>query len=194
MPWIILVELKQLGELKDKSFIRDSSFLRGCLVVHFEASQYLLFGYATSPQSLIWVGLSSNQTQNQGLSWWCFTLMFRWSRFPCHWSHRYACPVHTTYESSSWSILISLLTSPSIAFSFLHVWKDSIRTVDSNVGNLSEPSSCHHVVRVLYVWERSSLVHVQWFTYVAMGPSEVLFVSPGIITSWSRVCSLLLRW
>ena len=41
-----LIELKQLGELKDKSSIWYSSFSMGCLVLRVEARWYLLCGYA----------------------------------------------------------------------------------------------------------------------------------------------------
>ena len=57
------VELKQLGELKDKSSIRYSSFLKECLVCPCwsEVVSPLWVCYPTN--LLIWIGLSSNQTQ-----------------------------------------------------------------------------------------------------------------------------------
>ena len=70
---------------------------KGCLVLYMPKRDSGFFmESATSPQILIWVGPSSNQTQNQGIPWWCSTMLFRFSPFRCYdW---YNCSVYATYE------------------------------------------------------------------------------------------------
>jgi hypothetical protein len=67
---------QQLGELKDKSSMRRYSFLKG-----FSSLSVLKQDSISSLDMLsyhLWfeIGLSSNQTQSQGLSWWCFYLWY----------------------------------------------------------------------------------------------------------------------
>jgi hypothetical protein len=63
---------------------------------------------------------------------------------------------------SSWSIEMSLLLSPSMTSLFSPCLKRFIWTFGNSVGNLLEPSLCHHEVCVLDVEsEFLSLAHVQ---------------------------------
>ena len=98
-------------------------------------------------QTLIWSGLSSYQTQTQGPSIWCCYL----GCFACVQLHAFG--LTNTFalfinnmSPSSWSILISLTSSPPMTFLFSPCWRGSYRIVRINVGNFWEPSLCHHEV------------------------------------------------
>jgi hypothetical protein len=52
------------------------SFLKGYLVLFMMKQDSISTLNLLSSQSLIWVGLSSNQTRSEGQSWWCFYLWF----------------------------------------------------------------------------------------------------------------------
>jgi hypothetical protein len=77
----------------------------------------------------------------------------------------------------------------------LHVWRYSYWTLGINVGNLWEPSLCHHKVCVLdFGSEFLSLVHVQLLKDVAVKSRRNFFVSSGIISNWSCMWGLFWRW
>jgi hypothetical protein len=82
-----------------------------------------------------------------------------------------------------------------MTFLFSPYWRYSYWTFGINVGNLWEPSLCHHEVCVLDVGsEFLSLVHVQLLKDVAVNLRRFFFVPSGIISKWSWMCGLFLRW
>jgi hypothetical protein len=112
--------------------------------------------------SHLWIeiGLSSNQAQSQGLSWWCFYLWY----FTI--VHLHAFGLTNTFalfiqhiSPSSWNILISLLLSPLTTFLSSPCSRSSCWTIGASVGNFWEPTLYHREACVLVVG-RVSLVHV----------------------------------
>jgi hypothetical protein len=78
------------------------------------------------------------------------------------------------------------LLSPLTTSFFLHVWGNSYWTFGINIGNLLEPSLCHHEVWVLDVGsDFLSLVHVQLLKDVAVNSRRVFFVSSRVNSNWS---------
>ena len=85
-------------------------------VFHAEARWYILMDLLSS-QSLIWFGLSSNQTQSQGPSLmmfnlWCFASLHLHVLGLTNISASFIYQIIPSY----WSILVRLLLSPSITF------------------------------------------------------------------------------
>ena len=131
------------------------------------------------PLPLIWFGLSSNQTQFQGLSWWCFfSWCFTWVHLHVLWSDQYCCLVQTTYGSIFLECSDKFDVEPNddiLIFSKLRL--DSCGIIGINVGNFWEPSRSHLEVCVLDVrsdllrstckrWKMSSWIRVQLTPYL----------------------------
>jgi hypothetical protein len=82
-----------------------------------------------------------------------------------------------------------------MTFLFSPCWRYSYWTFGINVGNLLEPSLCHHEVCVLDVGsDFLSLVHVQLLKDVAVNSRKIYIVPSGIILNWSCKCGVFLRW
>jgi hypothetical protein len=82
-----------------------------------------------------------------------------------------------------------------MTFLFSPCWRYSYWTFGINVGNLLEPSLCHHEVWVLDVGsDFLSLVHMQLLKDVAVKSRIIFFVPSGIISNWSCMCGVFLRW
>jgi hypothetical protein len=122
-------------------------------------------------------------------------VVLTWVHHHFLWSDQYFCLVPTTYESIILEHLNKLVVEPSMTFLFSPYWRYSYWTFGINVGNLWEPSLCHHEVCVLDVGsDFLSLIHVQLMKDVAVNLRRFFFVSSGIISKWSWMCGLFLRW
>jgi hypothetical protein len=98
------------------------------------------------------IGLSSNQAQSQGLSWWCFYLWY----FTVVHLHAFGLTNNFALfiphvSSSSWNILISLLLSPLTTFLSSPCLRSSCWTINASVGNFWEPTMSHREACVLVV-------------------------------------------
>jgi hypothetical protein len=114
-----------------------------------------------SSQSLIWVGLSSSQTQSQGRSWWCFySWCFTWEHFHFLLSDQYFCLVPATYVSIFLEHLNKLVVEPIDDILIFSLFEDL------HIGHLAlvlETCVNHLCVVTKYVFWMLEVTFSPWF-------------------------------